>query len=302
MGTWEGHISPGVAFYTFGVFYSFMYTRQFIMKSYLKQNSYQNDTKHMRGETLYERFIEYLRNFPIDSFMKVLFGFGAAMAELFYPPGTNKLVMVGENGKWVHLSEWQHLTMYLSFCFSGIIDIVSQKVAPIRLIVLEKAGVALAFVITSLLLFYHRHGKTELEQEAHGLLMYATMLTVVLLVAEMWLPSDWKLLFAHTLAVMIMGSWLFHMAFILFPRNGIPWHQGDGMNGMVLPIFFCWHIFFNICVMSLIFACQYIIIKKQHGHKSYQAAPPIGENVRLTLQDFNESDDDETIFRTGYNS
>lgn len=56
--------------------------------------------------------------------------------------------------------------------------------------------------------------------------MYATMLTVVLLVAEMWLPSDWKLLFAHTLAVMIMGSWLFHMAFILFPRNGIPWHQG----------------------------------------------------------------------------
>ena len=56
----------------------------------------------------------------------------------------------------VHLSEWQHLTMYLSFCFSGIIDIVSQKVAPKRLIVLEKAGVALAFVITSLLLFYHR--------------------------------------------------------------------------------------------------------------------------------------------------
>ena len=68
--------------------------------------------------------------------------------------------------------------------------------------------------------------QTELEQEAHGLLMYATMLTVVLLVAEMWLPSDWKLLFAHTLAVMIMGSWLFHMAFILFPRNGIPWHEG----------------------------------------------------------------------------
>ena len=53
--------------------------------------------------------------------------------------------------------------MYLSFCFSGIIDIVSQKVAPIRLIVLEKAGVALAFVITSLLLFYHRHGKVSFE-------------------------------------------------------------------------------------------------------------------------------------------
>ena len=60
MGTWEGHISPGVAFYTFGVFYSFMYTRQFIMKSYLKQNNYQNNSKQMRGETVYERFVEQL--------------------------------------------------------------------------------------------------------------------------------------------------------------------------------------------------------------------------------------------------
>ena len=42
-----------------------------------------------------------MRTFPIDSFMKVLFGFGAAMAELFYPPGTNKLEIVDENGKWV---------------------------------------------------------------------------------------------------------------------------------------------------------------------------------------------------------
>lgn len=42
-----------------------------------------------------------IKSFPLDSFMKILYGFGAAMAELFYPPGTNKLYMVDENGNWV---------------------------------------------------------------------------------------------------------------------------------------------------------------------------------------------------------
>ena len=61
----------------------------------------------------------------------------------------------------VHLAEWQHLTMFLSFFVSGVVDIISQKVVPKRLISLEKACTALAFVITSLLLFYHKHGKVS---------------------------------------------------------------------------------------------------------------------------------------------
>ena len=36
--------------------------------------------------------------------MKILYGVGAAMAELFYPPGTNKFFMVDQNGNWVDTS------------------------------------------------------------------------------------------------------------------------------------------------------------------------------------------------------
>jgi len=38
---------------------------------------------------------------PLDAVMKIIYGFGAAMAELFYPPGTNKLYMLDKNGNWV---------------------------------------------------------------------------------------------------------------------------------------------------------------------------------------------------------
>merc|ERR1712002_877031 len=175
-----------------------------------------------------------------------------------------------------------------------------------RVIVAEKAGVAMAFYITSLLLFYHRHGKTELEQEAHELLLYATLVMCLVLTLQMWLPGDTRLLWTQTIAVMIMGSWLFHMAFILFPLDHKPWHEGDDMNGMVLPIFFCWHILFNCALAAAIFASQYYLYKKRYGDASYlPVTNGIGasgatrstgsDEMRLIMGD-HDDDDDETIF------
>jgi len=51
--------------------------------------------------------------------------------------------------------------MYMSFAVSGVIDIISQKVMKKRAVALEKAAVAAAFYITSILLFYHKHGKVK---------------------------------------------------------------------------------------------------------------------------------------------
>ena len=57
MGTWEGHISPGVAFYSFGTYWCFMYSRQFIMESFLKQSNSQRNKKNVRGTTQLEHLI-----------------------------------------------------------------------------------------------------------------------------------------------------------------------------------------------------------------------------------------------------
>jgi len=32
MGTWEGHISPGVAFYSFGIVFCFQYSREYLLQ------------------------------------------------------------------------------------------------------------------------------------------------------------------------------------------------------------------------------------------------------------------------------
>uniref|UniRef100_H2YM43 Uncharacterized protein n=1 Tax=Ciona savignyi TaxID=51511 RepID=H2YM43_CIOSA len=284
MGTWEGHISPGVAFYSFGIVFCFQYSRQYLLRGRNAKETRERVRK--RPSTFLGKLWQQIRLIPLDGFMKILYGFGAAMAELFYPPGTNKLYMVYPNGTWAHLNEWQHFTMYMSFAASGVVDIISQRCARKRLVVLEKAAVAMAFYITALLLFFHRHGKHELELDAHTLLLYANLSMCLVLTAEIWLPWDQRLIWAHTLLVMQMGSWLFNLAFILFPLNGKKWDPDDGNNQMVLPIFFCWHIFLNCAVLGVIFLFQWLWIKIRRG-KPYRTI----EEAELNCCGFDDSDE-----------
>jgi len=282
MGTWEGHISPGVAFYSFGILFCIQISREVLLKKKTQTKRSQFSltcTKH--------NLLALLSS--ADGIMKIIYGVGAASAELFYPPGTNKLYMTYPNGGWAHLSEWQHFTMYISFAISGIVDVISQQMLRHRVVTMEKAAVAMAFYMTSLLLFYHRHGKSELEKESHELLLFAAMVMCITLTAEIWKPDDIKLKSIHTLAVMVMGSWLFHLAFILFPLHGTVWHDpNDPMNEMVLPIFFGWHILFNCFVASSIFTIQYFWIKSKSQRSCYD---------RLELEELKiDSEDDETEF------
>ena len=75
------------------------------------------------------------------------------------PAKSTKIVTNFINSLQVHLNEWQHFTMYSSFLISGVVDIISQKVLKKRIIIIERAFITLAFYITALLLFFHRHGK-----------------------------------------------------------------------------------------------------------------------------------------------
>lgn len=220
------------------------------------------------------RCYDRMKDVPLDAIMKIIYGFGAAMAELFYPPGTNKLVL-RQNGHWVHMPEWQHFTMYSMFMLSGIVDIVSQKCLRRREETIEKTIVAMAFYITAMLLFYHQHGES-LEAESHHLLFYANMGICASLTLEVWFPNDQKLVWLHTLLIMQMGSWLFHLAFILFgDRVGVEkWNENDHGSAMMLPLFYSWHLILNSCLMAAIHAVTWVYYK----HKVTSSYSHIDEN------------------------
>ncbi|KAM4043370.1 transmembrane epididymal protein 1A-like isoform 1-T2 [Anomaloglossus baeobatrachus] len=277
MGTFIGHISPGLAFLSFGLLYAIRYSWMVLNGCRVQYGPRNNKNK------------KFWRTLPIEAIMKLLYGFTAVMAEFFFPPGVQKLRFFRSDDpeyRFQHPSEWQHATMYGYFCLSGMLDILSQSCLQKRCPLLEHAGVTAAFSITTLLLKFHGHGKEAVEVQVHHLLLLTTAVTSLIMIFEIWQPDHRRLWFTKAWLVTIQGTWLLHAAFILYsPPTGHAWDSGDPANLMFLTTFYCWHLALDAGLMGLLFWITLIVHRrwgKRLGKDCYQLAGDKAELAKLT--------------------
>ncbi|XP_018432032.1 PREDICTED: transmembrane epididymal protein 1A-like [Nanorana parkeri] len=283
MGTFIGHISPGLAFLSFGLLYAIRYSWM-VLNGCKVQYAPRTKTKQKFWKTL-----------PAEAVMKLVYSFMAVLAEFFFPPGVQKLRFFRSDDPEYHFqhpSEWQHATMYGTFFLSGILDIISQSCLQKRNPLLEHVGVTAAFFITTLLLKFHGHGKEAVEVQVHQLLLITCGINCAIMIFEIWHPNHRKLWFTKAWLVNIQGTWLFHAAFILYrPPTGHFWDSSDPANLMFLTTFYCWHLILNAGLVSLLFWLASILHKRwgsRPGRDDYQLAGDKAELAKLT-----EDDDEE---------
>ncbi|XP_029473035.1 transmembrane epididymal protein 1 [Rhinatrema bivittatum] len=295
MGTFIGHISPGLAFLSFGLFYAFRFSWMVLNGERIQYVD--RGKAHVRSGSL-----SFLRTLPLDGVLKVIYGTLAVMAEFFYPPGVNKFYFYlreDPDSQFRNPNEWQHVTMYGYFAFSGWIDIVSQSCMPRRLILLEQVAITVAFYITTLLLKFHVHGKEDVENQVHALLLLTCFFTSLILTAEIWKPNYRRLWFSKTCLVMVQGTWLLHAAFILYrPPTGKRWDSTNMNNLMFLTNFYCWHLAVDAMLLAAIFGSTSLLYRLHlklsgHGKGRYQLAwngvkEPYDEMQKLTGEEEEE--------------
>ncbi|XP_053565038.1 transmembrane epididymal protein 1A-like [Bombina bombina] len=276
MGTFIGHISPGLAFFSFGLLYSIRYSWMVLNGD---REQYRSRTKPARN---------FLCSLPVEGVMKMFYGLMAVLAEFFFPPGVQKLHFFQPGDPEFHFvnpNEWQHATMYGYFCLSGALDIVSQSCLHQRCPLLEHMSVTAAFFVTTLLLKFHAHGKEAIEVQVHSLLLLTCALTCAIFIVEIWWPNQRKLWFAKAWLVLIQGSWLFHAAFILYrPSTGHKWDSGSPVDLMFLTTFYCWHLALNAGLMGALFWATSLAYRRWgiHSNTGYRLAGKDAELEKLT--------------------
>ncbi|XP_077146206.1 transmembrane epididymal protein 1 [Ranitomeya variabilis] len=283
MGTFIGHISPGLAFLSFGLLYAIRYSWMVLNGCRVQYGPRNNKNK------------KFWKTLPIEAIMKLIYGFMAVMAEFFFPPGVQKLRFFRSDDpeyRFQHPSEWQHATMYGYFCLSGLLDIVSQSCLQKRCPLLEHAGVTAAFSITTLLLKFHGHGKEAVEVQVHHLLLLTTAVTSLIMIVEIWQPDHRRLWFTKAWLVTVQGTWLLHAAFILYsPPTGHAWASEDPANLMFLTTFYCWHLTFDAGLMGVLFWITLIVHRRwgnRLGRDCYQLARDKAELTKLTGEEGEE--------------
>ncbi|KAM4694961.1 transmembrane epididymal protein 1A-like [Discoglossus pictus] len=278
MGTFIGHISPGLAFFSFAFLYAVRFSWM-VLNGTREQYPPRTKTMHRRLWT----------SLPVEGVMKLIYSLLAVLGEFFFPPGVQKLKFFKPNDPEFHFvnpNEWQHSAMYGYFCLSGVLDIVSHSCLQQRCPLLEQVGVTFAFFVTSLLLRFHSHGKEAVEVQVHSLLLLTCTLTCVILIAEIWFPNQRKLWFTKAWLVMVQGTWLFHAAFILYrPITGHKWSSEDPANLMFLTTFYCWHLAVDAGLMCAVFWATSFYHKRWGGQLSkndYRLAANREELEKLT--------------------
>ncbi|KAM9315932.1 transmembrane epididymal protein 1A-like [Gastrophryne carolinensis] len=282
MGTFIGHISPGLAFLSFGLLYAVRFSWMVL------------DGCRVQYEPRIRTKRRFWKTLPVEAIMKLIYSFMAVLAEFFFPPGVQKLRFFDlhdPNYHFANPNEWQHATMYGYFCLSGILDVVSQSCLQKRSPMLEHVGVTAAFLITTLLLKFHNHGKEMVEVQVHQMLLLTCAVTCAIMIFEIWHPNYRRLWFTKAWLVTVQGTWLFHAAFILYkPPTGHQW-EPEPANMMFLTTFYCWHLTLDAGLIALLYWLTSIVHRRLGGNPvkgDYQLAGDKGELLKLTVEDEEE--------------
>ncbi|MBZ3881211.1 Transmembrane epididymal protein 1A [Sciurus carolinensis] len=248
MGTIEGHLLSAAFLLFYALYYSVLVSLallrgQRVLKPPLPP-------REKQGHRLWQRV-------PLEGMMKMAIALTGVLTEFFYPLGVNRLKIVDwedPHRPFMFKDSWQHVTMYLFFMLSGVVDIVSQLCLARQSVKLERAAEAIAFYVLVLLLAAHIENKSTLEIRVHVLFMVPTFLVALVLNIEIWVPDQPPLWVLKTWMGLVLSTWMLQLSVLMYsPPSGQPW-QGDNPGDLAfLAIFFCWHLGLGAALLAAVY-------------------------------------------------
>ncbi|XP_027807294.2 transmembrane epididymal protein 1A-like [Marmota flaviventris] len=263
MGTIEGHLLAAAFFLFYALYYSVLVSLallrgQRVLKPPLPP-------REKQGHRLRQRVL-------LEGMVKVVITLTGILTEFFYPPGINRMKMVDwedPQRPFMFTDAWHHITMYLFFMLSGVVDIVSQLCLAQQSRKLERAAEAVAFYVLVLLMIAHLENKSTLEIRVHVLFLVPTFLVALVLNIEVWVPDQPPLWVLKTWMGMVLSTWMLQLSVVMYsPPSGQPWKADNPKDMTFLSIFFCWHLGLGAALLAAIYG----LCSLWHHHCSSRTA------------------------------
>ncbi|XP_037382475.1 transmembrane epididymal protein 1A-like [Talpa occidentalis] len=248
MGTFGGHVMPGVFFLLFSLYYSVLMSLALLRgQSFLKPPLPPRE----------KRRHSWWQLIPVEGVIKVTTTLLGILLELFYPPGANRLMIVDwedPQRPFVFKDNWQHITMYMFFLASGVVDTVSQSFQARQNIKLERAAEALAFWVLALLMMSHVENKSLMEIRVHTFFIVPTILVSLVLTIEVWVPDQPPLWVLKCWMGLVLSNWLLQLSVLMYvPPSGQPWRAENPIDLAFLSTFFCWHLGLGAALLAAVY-------------------------------------------------
>ncbi|XP_057583198.1 transmembrane epididymal protein 1A-like [Hippopotamus amphibius kiboko] len=244
MGTFIGHVYPGLFLLSYG-----LYQAVVVSKAVIFNDTFLCPSPPPGNKGRWAR----LWRIPYGGLLKMLAGSGLIACEISSGKGGLMLMSRELPPRFLYAKQWQHLTMFILLTLNGCVDVVSKNLLPLRCVPLEKGTMVLTFYVLLLLLGSHVQDSAGVELQVHSLLILVVLLLMLVLTVQLWAPDTLQLSVIEAFLFQMMGSWLVQAAFILYkPVTGYPWQDDDISDITFVTSFFCWHMMINgLCLLGI---------------------------------------------------
>lgn len=184
------------------------------------------------------------KNVPVEAIAILFFSTCGYLGELVFAPLHAHSKVIGGNN-------FQHSSCYMFFTLAALAWIGLECVRVLPRKTLEDAVYALlvmAFAVEGLVFSQHLDGRISRDVRFHTLQMYAFLLTALATLGESMYRGNIICCLARPLFMVLQGTWLTHMGFVLYPPLTSPWHvqaTGQAMShreGMIITSLFVLHL------------------------------------------------------------
>lgn len=300
MGSFMGHILPGSFFFGFGLWWVYnIFFRYFLC---LRGGGSggggvggvggvggggKNWRRRYRSTPTFSS--PCCSNVPLEAFFKI------AVTAIGI---TGEFATAFKNGKFTHLNNAQHMTMYFFFGLNGVMDLALHYRLPLPPDV-DYASAALAFLAEGVLFYYHLHGRTHMDIQVHMFLFYLIMCCAVSTIAELCRKSSVLPALCRAFFTLYQGTWFVQVAFILYPPLGMPkWNEDDHDQMMIVTLIFCWHGALIFIGMAFVGRLAHLRVKCMSESTVYQSLHGLQgmvkmdpEQVRRMISDESEAEE-----------
>ncbi|CAL4082409.1 unnamed protein product, partial [Meganyctiphanes norvegica] len=275
MGSFAGHVVPG----TFFSLFAFWWTWKVFHRFFLCQRSAAVGEKGHRNRYLNTASFTCSAcqgRLPIEGILKivaVILGMIGEFATGF------------EDGKFTHINNAQHMTMFFFFGMNGVMDLLNFYRVPLPPD-LDYVSAVLGFCMEGLLFYYHLHGRAPMDVQVHMLLFYVVACCAISTALEMKYKHNVLPALGRIYFTLLQGTWFYQIGFILYPPGAEPWSQHDHRQMMIVTLVFAWHNAVIFVFMALAGTLIYMRVKKLDPGHMYQNVNLITKSEALHLSKY----------------
>ncbi|CAF1000952.1 unnamed protein product [Rotaria sordida] len=259
MGSWIGHIAPGIFFIIFAFWWHIHNCARYIRSlAHERDEKIKREKYKFQGSTTYPCYClpgKIFHRLPIESIVKILITSIHFSIEIITGYNSQPRPHLGDENA-------HHTAMLFGFFLGSWIEILVHYKVPLPKRINQVMGF-LAFAIEGLMMVFHLHARTMVDAHIHQLLGLTIVCSMIGAIGESFEPNNFWFIVARSFFALTQGTWFLQASFVIWPKTTnsyFIWDLDSHRSVSILTMSYAYHLAGNAFLLIVVYLLIHMFV------------------------------------------